>query len=323
MRDFKNRCGPLVRVLTALALLCAPAVSLAWDPNAKQDQERKAAEQAQRAAAARAAAGVVVKKVERPKPWSVWGIFETHWSVVRDNQAKNDFYHVLYLYGNYDLPKVRDYWPTGRISLRMDFTRRYVADPDESGILSGDLRLYYSYPFSFKVKGQEFLGRGYFYWTFPTSKLAQKEGNIARPTILFQLMKELPKGFTLLLRPMIRFNWDKYAEAEGGAPNRKWDLAYDISAIWTLPWHKPLNLSLTWYQGGFNSYDSREGETQPWNQEYAWEASVGYSFLQKPVNLEAYIAITSGRRAIEDGVWRFHFTDRDETEGYLSLRAIY
>jgi hypothetical protein len=136
-------------------------------------------------------------------------------------------------------------------------------------------------------------------------------------------MKELPRGFSVLLRPMARLNWARYAEAEGGAPNRKWELGYDIWGLWTFPWHKRLNFGAIWYQNWFNRYISRDGASQPWNSEYAWEVFTGYALLEKPVSLEASLSLTSGRKTYEDGVWRFHFVDRDETEGYFTIRVIY
>jgi hypothetical protein len=281
------------------------------DPTANQEQQKTA--------------GVVQKNAvqEAVKAWSVWAIFETHFMVVRDNLPQNDIYHVLYLYGNYDVPRLWKIPPLGRFSLRLDVTRKYVADPDESGFLFGDLRLYYSRPIAFSIKGQDFGGRWYFYWTFPTSKVSGQEGNIARPTLLVSLGKDLPKGFSLLLRPFARLNWDRYAEAEGGAPNQRWVLGYDFWVMYTLPIHKRLSFGGIWGQDWYDKYAARDGGSQPWNSEYYWEVYTGYTLVEKPLTFDVNLSLTSGRKTIEDGVWRFHFVDRDETELYLSLRAFY
>jgi hypothetical protein len=201
-----------------------------------------------------------------------------------------------------------------------------VADPDESGVLFGDLRLYYSRPFSFSIKGQEFMGRGYLYWTFPTSKVSQKEGNIARPTLLGTLVTEVPHGVSFIFRPFVRFNWARYAEAEGGMPNQKWMMGYDLWATWQLPWHKRLGLGLIGGQDWYNRYDARDGESQPWGFEWFWEAYVSYGVLTKPrwpLSLDFYLNIASGHRNIEDGVWRARFVDRRDTEMYFSIWAMY
>ncbi len=259
----------------------------------------------------------------KKRPWFFDALFETHFLATRDNLYSNDVYSTLYLTGNYDLPGVRAISSLGRISLRGNLTFRYIADPGESGTLLGDMRLYYSHPFSFSVKGQKFGGRGYFYWTFPTSKVSQQEGNISRPTLLVAFSKQLPLGLTLYLRPFARVNWAEYAEKEGGNMNTKWVLGYDIQLTYSLPFHKRMSLGAGWLQDWYNKYASRDGYSQPWNSEYYWEVFAGYSIFTKPVSLDAYLALASGRTAISDGVYRFRFMERNDTEIYFSLSARY
>jgi hypothetical protein len=311
----RGRASPLVALAVALGLLIGLAPPAhAVDPSAQKGEEQRPV--------------VIKKKDQEPvkKSWSVWAIFETHWKAVHDNYVSDDVYHMLYLWANYDPPRFWKIPALGRFSLRVDFTRKYVADQDESGILFGDVRLYYSRPFSFRIKGQEFLGRGYFYWTFPSSKVSQQEGNIARPTVLLTFVKELPAGVSLILRPFARLNWARYAEATGGMPNQRWMLGYDAWAIWSLPWHKKFGLGGIAGQTFYDRYAARDGETQPWNGEWFWEAFVRYSIFTKPrwpLDLDVYLNVTSGHRYVEDGVWRTRFIDRRDTELYLSIWAMY
>jgi len=230
---------------------------------------------------------------------------------------------VLYLRANYDWPRMGYLPPMGRLTLRMDVTRRYVADPDESGFLFGDMLLYWSRAWAFDVKGQKFGVRPYLMWSFPTSKLADLEGNIARPTVLVALSKPLPYNLYFFIRPYGRINWDRYAERVGGESNIKWQLGYDMQLLYAFHLHQPLSFGATWGQEWFDRHESRDGYTQPWNSQYYWELFTGYSILEQPVSLGAYLTLSSGRKTYEDGVWRFHWVDRDETEIYLSVNARY
>lgn len=296
-----RRAGLGLVVAAALVLLGA-GEARAVDPNAQDEQAAK-----------------VNKKADEPerRPWFVDFLFETHWMVVRDNLPDNDIYHMFYLRGGYDIPKV------GQLAARLDVTRRYVSDPQESGVLFGDALLYFSRGFKVDIAGQDFGVRPYFYWTFPTSKVSQKEGNIGRPMLLVALTKSFPFGLDAFVRPFVRLHWMRYAEAEGGQPNRRWMLGFDMLVNYAMPFHKRLSvggdIGVYWQ----DRYASREGLSQPFNSAYWWELYAGYTFLQKPVTLEAYLALTSGRWSVEDGVSRFHVFDRDETEMYLSLHARY
>ena len=254
------------------------------------------------------------------KNWSINALFETHWLVIRDNQPKNDVYSFMYLLGSYDITK------KDRIALRLDATQRYLVDQGESGFLMGETRLYYSRAFDFKLFGQQFDGRGSFYFTFPTSKLTQKEGNISKPTVVISVSKELPFGLTLVAKPDSRYNWCKYAELEGGGANVRWNVGYDLLAIYQLPgpaWLHSASVGVGWGQEWFDKYPSREGYSQPWNWQYYWDLFLGYEVLTKPIGLDFYLSLSSGKSVLEDGVFRFYWTNRHETEMYFSIFARY
>ena len=295
------RAGPL---LVLLVLLLLPGAARAVNPNSNQEQKAR-----------------VVKKELRY--WSVDALFETHFTVIHDNEYSNDVYHVLYMRANYDWPRMGYLPPLGRFTIRADITRKYVADPDESGVLFGDMLFYWSRAWAFNIKGQQFGIRPYLMWSFPTSKLADKESNIARPTVLVALSKPLPYNLHFFVRPYGRLNWDRYAERSGGEPNIKWQLGYDMQLLYTFHLHQKLSFGGTWGQEWLDRYDSRDGYSQPWNSQYYWELFTGYSILEKPVSLGAYLTLSSGRKTVEDGVYRFHWVDRDETEVYLSINARY
>jgi hypothetical protein len=297
-----------------LLLLVAALARPAWAVNPPADEEQKKKDKKELE---------IKKEAEKPKLWRVDLQLYTYFTVVHDNEYSNDAYHIMYLRGNYDVPAFWKLPAIGRFSLRLDVTRRYVADPDESGFLFGDMLFYWSRAWKFNVAGQDFDIRPYVMWTFPTSKLARKEGNIARPTLLFALHKALPYNLHAFLRPYFRLNWHRYAEMERGAPNTKWQMGYDIQLTYNFHLHKRLGFGATWGQEWYNRYTSRDGYSQPFNSQYYWEVFTGYTLLQKPINLSTYLALISGRVNIEDGVYRFHWMDRDETLVYILVNASY
>jgi len=286
-----------------LVLLLAPGAASAVNPNANEEQKR------------------IVKKELRY--WSADALFETHFDVIRDNEYSNDVYHILYLRANYDTPEMGFIPNLGRISLRLSVQRNYIADPDESGFLFGDIYLYWSKQFSFTVMGQKFGVRPYFYWTFPTSKESQQQGNVARPTWLVALSKALPANLYAFVRPYWRYNWHRYSTREGGNPNLRWILGYDMQLLYTFHLHDRLSFGATWGQEFANYYGGVEGYDQPWQQWYYWEAFTGYTLLKKEPNLGLFLTLTSGRAVYEDGVPRFYFSERDETEIYITINASY
>lgn len=343
----RRRWRGLVAPLIAGLLLALAPPALAVDPTYNEEQVKK--KKAEEAAKKKAEAEVKKEAEAEAKPWFFDALFETHWIAVRDNMASNDVYHVLYLRGNYDLPPFWKIPALGRVSLRMDISKRYIAMPNETGFLFGDMRLYFSRAFGFSIAKQDFSGRAYFYWTFPTSKLSIRESNVSKPTLIVALAKALPWNITVFARPFIRLNWSSSAQKTeldtdecyggtvpingvgtfdvggcGGTPNTKWLLGYELQATYNLHVHKPVVFGFTWGQYGYNKYESRDGYNQPWDQTYYWELFAGYNMPWfKPVDVGAYLTLASGREAIENGVYRFHWIDRDETEFYLSISGKY
>ena len=301
----RARAVPLV---LPVALLMASGLAHAVNPNANEEQK------------------TTVNRELRY--WSVDTLFETHFTVIRDNEYSNDVYHLLYLRGNLNLPRMGGLPSLGRLSLRLSARRNYMADPGESGFLFGDIDLYWSRQFSVSVSGQKFGVRPYLYWTFPTSRESRQQGNIARPTFLVALSKKLPLNLHAYVRPYARVNWHRYSsrggdDVKGGGPNTRWLLGYDVQLLYTLHLHDRVSMGASLGQEFVNYYGGVTGADQPWQQFYFWEAFFGYTFLKKEPNLGAFVTLTSGRPVYEGGVPRFHFFDRDETEVYLTLNASY
>lgn len=362
------RWGPVGPALAALAVLALASPALAVDPTYNKEQLEKGKKKGTE---------VEIKKAaQEKKPWFFDALFEMHFKAINDTVANgggggftpfmgerddssrgvqtglNDFYEVLYLKANYDLPALGPLPPLGRISFRVSASLFHMMDEGDNRLLFGDLRLYYSRGFAFNVAGQNFGGRVYFYWTFPTSELSVKESNISRPTLLVALAKNLPYGFTLFFRPYLRLNWDRYAERSsmasddcreydqqfsfaeepirtgtcGGQPNDKWLLGYELQAVYNLWLHKPVNLGFTFGQYAISKYAAVDGRDQPWNYAYYWEVFAGYDLpWLKPVDMGAYLTLSHFRDQVfeGDGVPRYDVFDRDHTELYLSISAKY
>jgi hypothetical protein len=363
----RGRWGPVGPALAALAVLTLATPAAAVDPTYNKEQLEKSK--------LKGTAAELKKAAEEKKPWFFDALFEMHFKAINDTVADsgkggfvpfkgesddlrgeqtglNDMYEVLYLKANYDLPALGPLPPLGRISLRISASLYHVMDKGDNRLLFGDMRLYFSRGFAFNVADQDFGGRVYFYWTFPTSETSVKESNISRPTLLLALSKNLPYGFTLFFRPYIRLNWHRYAERTsiasgdcrewvqeipgsdrmatftdcGGEANPKWLLGYELQAVYNLWLHKPVNVGLTFGQYATSKYAVSDGRDQPWNYAYYWELFAGYDLpWLKPVDMGAYLTLSHFRDRIfeGDGVARVDFTDRDHTELYLSISAKY
>jgi hypothetical protein len=352
--------------LAALAIFALASPALAVDPTYNKEQLEKAKKKE----------GVdLTKKAEDKRPWFFDALFEMHFKAINDTvddggtagftpymgergdarggqTGLNDFYEVLYLKANYDLPAMGPLPPLGRISLRISASLYHMIDEGDNRLLFGDMRLYYSRGFAFNVAGQDFGGRVYFYWTFPTSEASIKQSNISRPTLLVALTKSLPYGFTAFFRPYMRINWHRYAERYsmasddcrewedkptwsdktlrftdcGGQANDKWLLGYELQAVYNLWLHKPVNLGFTFGQYAISKYAVSDGVDQPWDYAYYWELFAGYDLpWLKPVDMGVYMTLSHFRDQVfeGDGVPRYDAFDRDHTELYLSISAKY
>jgi hypothetical protein len=358
----RGRWGPVGPALAALAILALASPALAVDPTYNKEQLKKTT------------AADVTKKAEK-RPWFFDALFEWHFNVINDTLGDsgsagftgaggesrdlrgaqtglNDFYEVLYLKANYDLPALGPLPPLGRLSLRISASLYHIMDEGDNRLLFGDMRLYYSRGFSFNVADQDFGGRVYFYWTFPTSKRSIKDSNISRPTLLVALSKKLPYGFTAFMRTYVRLAWSRYAERSsmasddcreydqqfsfaedpirtgtcGGQPNDKWWLGYELQAMYNLWLHKPVNVGFTFGQYAISKYAVSDGADQPWDYAFYWELFAGYDLpWGKPVDLGAYLTLSHFRPEVfeGDGVARSDVFDRDHTELYLSISAKY
>lgn len=361
-----RRRGPTGLALAALATLALASPARAVDPIYNKEQLKKRHLEVKKRA----------EEARDERRWYFDALFEWHFKVVNDTvtddgqggftpyrgeqsdssrgqmSGLNDFYEVLYLRANYDLPELGPIPELGRLSLRVNFLLAHMVDESENNLQFGDIRLYFSRGFSFSIADQAFGGRFYVYWTFPTSRLSRRQSNISRPTAILALSKKLPLGFTVFARPYLRYNWNRYAqyysedpdscrtfEQElipgedpittgtcGGKPNDKWLVGYELQAIYNLWIHKPVNIGLTFGQYGISKYAAADGDGQYWNYGYYWELFAGYDLpWTKPVDLSTYLTLSHVRDPVfeGDGTPRYDLFDRDHTELYLSIAAKY
>jgi len=250
--------------------------------------------------------------------YQVNAIIEGHFNLVSDDYSANDAYMQYYLRGNFDITK------RNRVSLRLDMAQQFIADPGETGLWFGDIRLYYTRKFSIPVKEDfEIAGMVYGYLTAPTSRKSIERGIITKPTLVLALAPALgPVSF--IGRGYFQYVFAKYAQSENEDPNPQISLGYDLQVIYETPL-KWLVLSAGWSYSWTKKYRTREGEQQPWGGEYYFE--FGPTFVipmpKKGPSLDVTLAYAQGANVIEDGVYRMHFIKRDQSEVYLSLNFNY
>ena len=254
---------------------------------------------------------------KKAKIFQIQGLYELHFNVISDDHSANDWLSFYMLKGNLNITK------NNQLSLRLDMEQRFVADPGESGLWFGDIRLYYSRKFALPIPKFPIPGKVSVYLTAPTSRQSQKRTYITKPTLVLALAPSLGP-FTLVANGYFRYNFVKYAESDHrGTPNTMLTTGFMFQLIYApLDWFAP---SAAWVSTWNKPYRTRENEVQPWKENYYWEVALNFSIPmpEKAPTLDISLAYAQGANVLEDGVYRLYFGKRDQSEIYLGLNMIY
>ncbi len=254
---------------------------------------------------------------KKARIFQIQGLYELHFNVISDDYSANDWLSFYMLKANFNVTK------NNQLSLRLDMEQRFVADPGESGLWFGDIRLYYSRKFALPIPRFPIPGKLSFYLTAPTSRQSQKRSYITKPTVVFALAPSLGP-VSLVANAYFRYNFVKYAESDHrGTPNTMLTTGFMFQLIYApLDWFAP---SAAWVSTWDKPYRTRENEVQPWKENYYWEVALNFSIPmpEKAPTLDVSLAYAQGANVLEDGVYRLYFGKRDQSELYLSLNMIY
>ncbi|MBW2261338.1 MAG: hypothetical protein JRG91_05125 [Deltaproteobacteria bacterium] len=254
---------------------------------------------------------------KKAKLFQIQGLYELHFNVISDDHSASDWLSFYMLKANLNVTK------NNQLSLRLDMEQRYVADPGESGLWFGDIRLYYSRKFALPIPKFPIPGKLSFYLTAPTSRQSQKRSYITKPTVIFALAPSLGP-VTLVANGYFRYNFVKYAESDHqGTPNTMLTTGFMFQLIYApLDWFAP---SAAWVSTWNKPYRTRENEVQPWKENYYWELALNFSIPmpEKAPSIDISLAYAQGANVLEDGVYRLYFGKRDQSEIYLGLNMIY
>jgi hypothetical protein len=255
--------------------------------------------------------------VKKRRFFQIQGLYELHFNVISDDYSANDWLSFWMLRANFDITKF------DQLSLRMDLEQRYVADPGESGLWFGDIRVYYNRKFTIPIPGFPIPGKASVYLTAPTSRQSQRRSYITKPTAVLALAPSLGP-VSLVAYGYLRYNFVKYAESDHrGTPNTMLTTGFMFQVIYApLDWFAP---SAAWVSTWSKPYRTREVEYQPWKENYYWEVALNFSLPmpEKAPSIDLTLAYAQGANVLEEGVYRLYFAKRDQSELYLGLNMIY
>jgi len=260
--------------------------------------------------------GILPTHRREPRWWQVEGLHELHLNLVSDDRSGNDWTANLYLRGELHPTAVDE------LALRMDLEQRFVADPGESGLWLGDLRLYYARSFRIPVPCFPIPGKAVGYVTLPTSRISQARGYVTKPTAILTLAPTW-KRFTLSHSVLFQYAFAKWATSSTGDPNTQLTLGYSFQLFYEVfPWFSP---SVAWEQYWNRDYRTRELQSQPLQSEYYFEMALNFSLPmpEHAPSVDLSLAYAQGADVLEDGVTRLYFAKRDQTELYLAVNVTY
>jgi hypothetical protein len=262
---------------------------------------------------------IIPTALKPAKLLQVQAVYELHFGIFSDEYSANDWLSWYML--RFDLNVTKH----DQISLRGDLEQRYIADPGESGLWFGDLRLYYSRKFAIPFKGKDYKipGKLSFYLTAPTSRQSQRRSYITRPTLSLTLAPSLGP-VTFIANGYFRYSFVKYAESyEKSSPNEMIATGYMLQIIYApVSWFAP---SAAWQYIWSKPYRTREVESQPWQADYYWEVALNFSLPmpEKAPTIDISLAYAQGANVLDEGVYRLYFAKRDQSEIYLGLNLSY
>jgi len=254
---------------------------------------------------------------KKRRMFQIQGLYELHFNLISDDYSANDWLSYYMLRGNVDVTK------NNQLSLRMDLEQRFIADPGESGLWFGDIRLYYSRKFLLPIPKFPIPGKVSFYLTAPTSRQSIRRSYITMPTVVLALAPSLGP-VTLVANGYFRYCFAKYAESdERGTPNTQLMAGLMFQLIYIpVDWFAP---SVAWVSNWSRPYSTRENEIQAWQQTYYWEVALNFTLPmpEKAPSIDLTLAYAQGSNVLEDGVYRLYFAKRDQSELYFGINMMY
>ena len=249
--------------------------------------------------------------------YRILGVYELHFNVISDDYSAADWLSWFMLRTDFNVTR------NNQLSLRIDLEQRHIADPGETGLYLGDLRLYYSRKFTLPIPGFPIPGKASIYLTAPTSQESRRRSYITRPTALLTFAPRWGP-LTLLVTGAYRYSFAQYAESsERGAPNERQLAGFVLQLVYApLDWFAP---SFTWESTWSEPYPTREGTAQDWQGAYRFEFALNFSIPlpESWPSLDLSLAYAQGASLLEDGVYRTYFAKRDQSEIYFGLNLAF
>ncbi|MCP4599477.1 MAG: hypothetical protein GY847_02890 [Proteobacteria bacterium] len=210
-----------------------------------------------------------------------------------------------------------------QISLRMDMEQRNVVDSGESMLWFGDMRFYYSRKFAIPIPDFPIPSKASIYITAPTSRQSIARSYITKPTASLTLAPSWGP-MTLLVQTYFRYSIAKYAESSNnGDPNVRFTGGYAFQLVYApLKWFAP---SATWQQYWQQKYPTREGELQVSKPLYSFKFAANFG-IPTPTEwpaIDMSLNYSQGASFIDDGVYRWHFMQRDHSQIFLGINFVY
>jgi hypothetical protein len=246
--------------------------------------------------------------------WHLLGVYELHFNLISDEHSANDWYAWYMAQAKFDVTR------HDQLGVRLEMLQRYVADPGEAGLFFGDMRFYYWRKFTLPIPDFDVPGVASFYLTAPTSRESKARSYLTRPTVQLSLAPGYGP-LTLIATGIYRYSFARFAEsAERSSPNERQTIALQGQVLYQpLDWFSP---SFTWQSWWAESYPSREGTTQGWRGSYYYFELATTFTTPMPEGwpgLDLSLSYAQGAPMLADGVYRFAFAKRDQSELYLGV----
>ncbi len=232
--------------------------------------------------------------------------------------------------------------PDDRIALRGGLYQRFLADQGESGIRADDLILSYTHFFRLPQKVNL---RTLVWLTAPTSFYDRFASIYTVPRVLLGVDHTFLHHITVDARVYGDYYIVKYASMAGGNPNPRAHLGMAAGVVVTMPFHDPLGIGLSIYNGydwfyrvgapprsstGTIAAADPRFTTPPPEQSYGGEIYIRYEFPNLGgFRSDATIAFANGdptlgyASALHDGTRHLYGLWRQNAEFYATLTGRY
>lgn len=273
------------------------------------------------------------KNQEQEKPWEIGASFETHRMLVQnDLNGTPTAFNLFGLYATYRLTD------NDTIGLTEFFSENFIADQGETGVRAEDVSARYTRSVPLP---ENFLFTGTFSLTAPTSLISQKMSLITTPGLALGLSKKLGRYVNLSARVTGSVFVERYASAEGGAPNPLGRVTGTLAGEFVLPFYEPISFGISastgysWLHnpGGATQYGTEPdpvfGNGQPVQQNYGGEIYGRYTLpTLAGLKSDLTVALSDGQSVgnnsyLHDGVGYVYLLYRETADVYASLSIRY